>query len=144
MEYLVSYGYFGHLPTYVKVTRVQRRKVRRVLPCFPGYVFARLNPEERLEILKTNLVVQTIRVPRPRPMIHQLRQISRALRAKPLFQPATMCKEGDYVRVIAGPLYRTEGYVVRRGRDATLCLNIEILGTAVEVSVSPSDIERIK
>lgn len=144
MEYLGSYGYFGHLPTYVKETRVQRRKVRRILPCFPGYVFAKFFPEERVNILKTNLLVRTIPVPDPRRMIHQLRQIARAARAAPLLMPSAMCREGDYVRVVTGPLYGTEGYVVRRGREATLCLNIEILGTAVEVSVSPSDIERIK
>lgn len=144
MEYLVRYGYFGYLPTYTKVSTLQRRKVRRTLPCFPGYVFSKLYPEERITMLKTNLLVRTIHVAHPRPMIHQLRQISRVSRSKVQLKPVEMCQTGDYVKVVSGPLYGTEGYVVRRGREASLCLNVEILGTAVEVSVSCCDIEKIR
>jgi transcription antitermination factor NusG len=143
VDYLRCYRCFYHLPTYLKVTRVQRRKVRRELPLFPGYVFTRLSPAERLSMLRTNLVVDVLAVPRPRQMIHQLRQIARAARAAGPLTPIAPCCVGDYVRVLSGPLRGTEGYVLRRGRDASLCLNVEILGTAVEVSVSPADLEKI-
>ncbi len=144
MRFLQEYGYFRHLPVYVKVTKVQRRKVRRELPLFPGYVFTRLLPEERLKMLQTNLLVRTIPVPRPREMIHQLRQISRASRAAPELRPAHLFKAGDYVRVKYGPLRGTEGYVRREGAGATICMNIEILGAAVEMSISPSDLEKVE
>lgn len=142
MRYLQEYGYFRHLPVYVKVTKVQRRKVRRELPLFPGYVFTRLLSGERLKMLQTNLLVRTIPVPQPRTMIHQLRQISRAARAAPDLKPAVMFKEGDYVRVKYGPLRGTEGYVRRQGAGATICMNVDILGTAVEMSISPADLEK--
>ena len=83
-------------------------------------------------------------MPRPRQMIHQLRQISRAARAMPELKPTVMCRIGDYVRVVSGPMYGTEGYVIRKGREASLCLNVEILGAAVEVSVSACDLEKIE
>ena len=38
----------------------------------------------------------------------------------------------------------TEGYVRREGSCAKICLNVEILGAAVELSVSPEDLEKIK
>ena len=140
--YLKRYRCFAHLPSYVKITKVQRRKVKRVLPLFPGYVFARLSPDERITMLQTNLLVNTILVPRPREMIHQLRQIARAARGMPEFRPRpNMFKEGDCVRVKYGPLRGTEGYVKREGAHATLCLNVEILNSSAEVSISPSDIE---
>ena len=144
MGHMRHYGFFAHLPTYTKITKVQRRKVRHELPLFPGYVFTKLWPDERLVILKTNLVVRTILVERPRTMIHQLRQISRASRAVPNLRPAQMCDVGDYVRVTSGPLYGTEGYVVRHGREMTLCLNIEILGVSAEVSVPAVDVEKVE
>ena len=87
VDFLRSYGYFHHLPVYMKITKVQRRKVRRELPLFPGYVFTKLFPDERIRMLQTNLIVHTIAVPNPREMIHQLRQISRANRAKPEMLP---------------------------------------------------------
>ena len=142
VDFLRSYGYFHHLPVYMKITKVQRRKVRRELPLFPGYVFTKLFPDERIRMLQTNLIVHTITVPNPREMIHQLRQISRASRAKPEMRPVHSFKVGDLVRVKYGPLRGTEGYVKRDGAQATLCLNVEILGAAVEISISPEDIEK--
>jgi len=144
MEYMRKYRYFAYLPTYIKVTKVQRRKVRRELPLFPGYVFTKLWPGERVTILKTNLLVRTILVDRPRKMVHQLRQIARAARAAPCIRPSQVCNVGDYVRVTSGPLYGTEAYVTRYGREMTLCLNIEILGVAAEVSVPAADVEKIE
>ena len=141
--FLRRYGCFYHLPLYVKVTRVQRRKVRRELPLFPGYVFTRLSAEERLKMLQTNLLVRPIYVPHPREMIHQLRQIAHAAKGLPEMMPVKrLFKVGDYVRVKYGPLRGTEGYVRRDGAHATLCLNVEILGASVEIAISPSDIER--
>ena len=144
MTYLERYNCFRHLPVWIKITKVQRRKVRRELPLFPGYVFTRLSPDERLAVLRTNLIVRTISVPHPREMIHQLRQIARAGRAAPLIRPAHPFKKGDYVRVAAGPLRGTEGYVKYEGAQASLCLNVEILGAAVELSVSPDDLEKVE
>jgi len=140
-RYLHEYGYFCHLPLFVKVVKVQRRKVKRQLPLFPGYVFTKLFPDERINMLKTNLIVKTIYSKQPRLMIHQLRQIAHASRGDISMTPVAMCKVGDYVRVVSGPMRGTEGYIQRKGRDASLCLNIEILGVAVEVSVAPYDIE---
>ena len=76
-------------------------------------------------------------------MIHQLRQIAHASRGSPEMRPTHPFKAGDYVRVMYGPLRGTEGYVKREGAHATLCLNVDMLGAAVEVSVSPQDIEKV-
>ena len=143
MLYLERYGGFRYLPLVLKITKVQRRKVRRQIPVFPGYVFSRLSPEERFEMLRTNLIVSTIRVTRPREMIHQLRQIEHASRCSPNMRRVQPFKEGDYVRVVSGPMRGTEGYVRREGANATICLNVEILGAAVELSVSPGNLEKI-
>ena len=143
MQYLEHYGYFRHLPVYIKVTKVQRRKVRRTLPLFPGYVFTRLLPDERIKMLQTNLLVNTILVTQPRVLIHQLRQIAHASRGAPEMRPAHPFKNGDYVRIMYGPMRGTEGYVKRDGPNATLCLNVDMLGGAVEVAVSPGDLEKV-
>lgn len=141
-----KYGFFSHLPVYIKVTKVQRRKVRREMPLFPGYVFSRLLPEERLKMLQTNLIVRTILIERPRETIHQLRQISRASRnvnAVEMKRLAHLYRAGDLVRVKTGPLMNTEGYVKYDGTKTSIVLNITILGAAVEVSISPEDVEKI-
>ena len=144
MLYLARYGCFRYLPLVLKVTKVQRRKVRRSVPVFPGYVFSRMSPEERIEMLRTNLIVSTIYVTRPREMIHQLRQIEHATKVAPSMRRVNPFKAGDYVRVTLGPMRGMQGYVKRDGPNATICLNVEILGAAVELSVSPEDLEKVE
>ena len=143
VRYLEIYGYFRHLPLREKVYRLQRRKVRRYLPLFPGYVFTRLFPDERIRMLQTNLLVRTIPVPEPRKMIHQLRQIAHASRGQPEMRTVCPFSVGEYVRVAYGPMRGTEGYVKRDGGRTLLYLNVEILGSSVEVAIPPSDVERI-
>ncbi|MBR7180698.1 MAG: hypothetical protein IKD42_03710 [Kiritimatiellae bacterium] len=141
--HLKAYGFFCHLPTFERVRKVQRRKVRTEIPVFPGYVFTRLLPDERIAILRSNLVVKTIFVKYPRTMIHQLRQIAKAFTRTDDFKVSSLYKSGDLVRVKYGPLTGVEGYVRRIGAKASLCLNVEMLGASVELSVSPQDVEKV-
>ncbi len=143
VDFLKVYGYFRHLPVYIKVRKVQRRKVKTEMPLFPGYVFTKLYPDERIRMLKTNLIVHTIHVGNPREMVHQLRQIARAGKAAPQMRPVHPFKEGDYVRIKYGPMRGTEGYFKREGAKASICLNVEILGQAVEMEVSSEDVELV-
>ena len=133
---------FRYLPLLKKVTKVQRRKVTRYLPMFPGYVFARLSPEERLTMLKTQLVVRLIEVRQPRLMVHQLRQIVHAGRLPVDMKVAESFVAGEHVRVTSGPFRGIDGCVRRKGTQATLVLELSILGQAVEVSIAAEDLER--
>ena len=141
-DFLRVLGTFRYLPLYKKVTKVQRRKVTRYLPMFPGYVFARLDPEQRERVYGTQHVVQMITVANPRQMVHQLRQIAHAGRIPEELTPVTEFSAGEYVRVKAGPFMGIEGYVQRKANATTLVLVIDILGQAVEVKLSPSDLEK--
>lgn len=135
---------FHYLPLVRKETKVQRRKVVRYLTVFPGYVFTRLSPEERMTILRTRQIVRTIEVTNPRRMIHQLRQVEHACRLPSDLRQAETFAAGEYVKVISGPLRGLEGQVVRRGAQTSLVLTVDILGQAIEVSVSPSDLQHLE
>ena len=141
--YLAAMKVFRHLPLVRKVTKVQRRKVTRDLPLFPGYVFTRLFPDERIRVLGTKRVVQMITVTNPRQMIHQLRQVARAGLLPSDIRPAAVFKAGEYVKVNAGPLRGVEGYVKRDGRRTSIVLVVDILGQAIEATVNPSDLEKV-
>jgi transcription antitermination factor NusG len=97
-------------------------------------------------MLQTNLLVRTIPIRDAKLTIHQLRQISRvSKKAGPEMKKlAQTFKAGEYVRVKFGPFMGTEGYVKREGAQTTLVLNVEILGSSVEVSVLPDNLERIE
>lgn len=143
MEALAALQVFRYLPLVKKVSRVQRRRVVRYLPVFPGYVFTRLNPDERRQALGTRMVVRVIEVAEPRRMIHQLRQVEHASKLVADLRVAQSFEAGERVRVVSGPLRGLEGQVVRRGAEATLVLSVDILGRALEASISPADLQRL-
>ena len=143
-DHLAILRVFHYLPLVRKETKVQRRKVVRFLPVFPGYVFTRLSPDERMTILRTQHIVRTIEVTDPRRMIHQLRQIEHASRLPTDLKLVESFAEGEYVRVVSGPLRGVEGLVKRVGAQTSLVLTVDILGRALEASVAPGDLEKIK
>ena len=53
--------------------------------------------------------------------------------------PTATFKAGDHVKVVSGPFRGVEGYVRREGSKATIVLNVDILGQAVETSISIID-----
>lgn len=140
---LAAMGVFRYLPLVRKETRVQRRRIVRQLPAFPGYVFTRLHADERHRILETRQIVRTIEVTEARRMIHQLRQVEHAIRLPADLRLVDAFEPGERVRVVSGPLCGLEGQVVRRGKATSLILMVDILGRALEASVSPSDLKKL-
>lgn len=140
--YLKLYRIWHHLPLWTKVVRRQRRKVRTELPVFPGYVFAKLNVADRVRMMKTNLVVGTIRVLDEKLLIHQLRQVARAGKTGAPIRRTEIFKAGDPVRIKYGPLMGVEGYVVRDEGGVSVVLNVEMLGQAISVTLSPGDCQK--
>ena len=123
---------------------MQRRKVVRFLPVFPGYVFTRLSQEERAQVFGTRNIVRTISVAQPRRMIHQLRQVEHARRLPVDLRLVESFSEGEYVKVVSGPLCGLEGQVRRVGNSATIVLSVDILGRAIEASVDLRDIKHLE
>ena len=142
-DHLAILRVFHYLRLVRRETKVQRRKVVRFLPVFPGYVFTRLFPDERMAILRTQHVVRTIEVTDPRRMIHQLRQIEHARRLPADLRLAESFAAGEYVKVVSGPLRGLEGQVKRIGAHTTLVLTVDILGRALEATVEPADLEKL-
>lgn len=142
-DYLSCMRVFHYLPLVRKETKAQRRRIVRHLPVFPGYVFTRLFPDERIRVLGTRQIVRTIEVPDPRRMIHQLRQVEHASRLPADLRVIESFRPGEYVKVVSGPLRGLEGQVVRRGAETSLVLTVDILGRALEATVSPADLKKI-
>ncbi len=133
---------WNYLPVSVNVRKVQRRTVRTEIPIFPSYILARMNDDERVQAMKSNLVVVLIPVERPRQVIHQLRQVVRAARNSQELKSVPISAETrTLVRIKNGPLAGLEGYVKRVGDKCMVVANMDVLGTAIEVEVSPEDIK---
>ena len=142
-DFLAALRVFHYLPLLRKETRVQRRKVVRFLPAFPGYVFTRLSQEERAQVFRARNIVRTISVAQPRRMIHQLRQVEHALRLPADLRVVEHFTAGEYVKVVSGPLRGLEGQVRRAGNSMSIVLTVDILGQAIEASVDRRDVKHL-
>jgi transcription termination/antitermination protein NusG len=131
------------LPTIPRWSRWKDRKKKIDWPLFPGYCFARFEPNERLPILKCNGVVSIVSFNgEPAPIPSQEIDSIRLLVSTDLaYDPCPLINEGAMVEVVHGPLRGVIGRLVRKGSHARLVLAVDLIGQAVSVEVDAADVK---
>ena len=143
-EQLERKGLEAFLPTVTKWSRWKDRKKKIDWPLFPGYCFARFNPDERLPVLKCSGVVSIVSfdgeiIPIPE---HEIDGIRRLIETDLQFDPCPLIREGMMVEVTHGPLKGVFGRLVRKGAHARLVLSVDLIGQAVSVEVDAADVRK--
>src|SRR5271156_7234358 len=128
-EQLNRLGYQRFLPLY----RLRKRWSDRIkevdAPLFPGYLFCRLNPQDRLPVLKTPGVIQIVgfsNIPAPVDEV-EIRSIQRLVSSGVQHQPFPFLSVGDRVRISAGPLIGLEGILTDLKGSHRLVLSVSLL-----------------
>jgi transcription antitermination factor NusG len=132
------------LPTITRWSRWKDRKKKIDWPLFPGYCFARFDPENALAILKCTGVVNIVSVEgRPAPIPeYELDGIRLLVGSELQFDPCPMISEGTMVEVIHGPLRGVVGRLLRKDAPrARLVLSVDLIGQAVSVEVDAADVK---
>lgn len=142
---LRALGVFAYLPLSHRVTRNRKsgRTSRSIVPVFAGYVFFNAGDEQRRLALTTNRIAGTLIVPNQGELIGQLWQIQRVLSSESEFEWGAALIEGDWVRVIGGPLLGIEGVIAKRVKRTRLALNVKLLSQSVLVEVDRNLLEKI-
>ena len=140
-NYLDALHIWSYLPSRVRTRRVQRRTKRIEEPIFLGYLLVRLKEGERADVLRTNLVVSLIYLDQPRPAIHQLRDVMKAVKSERDMRIAlpSEVSVGDAVRIAEGPLKGIVGHVVKNDKKEVLVIDVNVFGSAVAVELSSQD-----
>ena len=142
-EYCRLFGIHHYLPLRKKTRIIQRRKVTVDLPLFPGYIFVRLHPSLRLQMLQSNLLVRILEPLKPRKMLRDLVMVRRALRVNPSLLTTRPLAKGMRVRIIAGPFMGTEGLVTRIAAKTKVTLNVDMIGQAVSFTTDSDFVEML-
>jgi len=132
------------LPTVARWSRWKDRKKKIDWPLFPGYCFARFNPDDALTVLKCNGVVSIVSFEgRPAPIPDQeLDSIRLLVDSKLQYDPCPFLKEGSLVEVVSGPLRGVVGRLQRKSSgNARLVLSVSLIGQAVSVEVDAADVK---
>jgi len=125
------------LPLYECRRRWSDRIKELELPLFPGYVFCRFNPLDRLPILVTPGVIRVVGIGKvPMPVDDaEMAAIQTALQSGLPRQPWPFLQIGQRVRVECGPLCGLEGILVDFKGRHRLVLSVTLLQRSVAVEV---------
>jgi len=129
------------LEEFLPQHRVRRRWSDRVKeieePFFPGYVFCRFNPENRLPVLTTVGVVSVVGIGKiPAPVEdHEISALQSVVTSGFRTQTWPFLRVGQTVRIEAGPLTGIEGMLVAVKNSSRLVVSVTLLQRSVAVEI---------
>ena len=136
-DHLQGKNYEWFLPLYKARRRWSDRVKEISSPLFPGYLFCRFNPHDRLPILKTPGVTQIVgynHVPIPVDE-HEIEAIRRLIASGLPNFPCAFLQLGSKVRIETGALRGLEGILTELKGKRRLVLSITLLQRSVAVEI---------
>src|SRR5579864_3357935 len=144
-DHLKGKGYEWFLPLYKSRKRWSDRVKESDLPLFPGYLFCRCNPQDRLPILKTPGVTQIVGYNHV-PVAVDEKEIEaiRTLVASgmPNF-PCAYLEIGSRVRIEGGALRGIEGILIELKGKRRLVLSVTLLQRSVAVEIDSDAVSAV-
>jgi transcription antitermination factor NusG len=145
-ENLASNGYEWFLPLYKSSKRWSDRIKQVDSPLFPGYVFCRFNPLNRLPILKIPGVIQIVGFNRQLVAVDEveIRAIQALVASGIPNHPCPYLEVGDKVRIESGPLRGLEGLLAEFQGNHQLVLSVTLLQRSVAVKIDSASVTSVR
>lgn len=130
-------GFEEFSPTYRTERQWSDRKKQIDLPLFPGYVFCRLNPDDRLPVLTIPGTVGLVGFGRGPAAIpdQEIESIRRMIGSGLLVAPWPFLSVGQSVLIERGPLAGVEGILQEIKKTYRLVVSIGLLQRSVSAEV---------
>lgn len=113
------------------------------VPLFPGYVFSRVDDDQRRAALATNTIARWIPIADERMLERDLRAIKQLIDSDRPLTPEARLEPGQDVRVCSGPLQGLEGRVVKRRGGERLVVAVRFLNQGASIELEDVDLERL-
>jgi transcription antitermination factor NusG len=136
-NYLRGQGYESFLPLYKCRKRWSDRVKEVQTPLFPGYLFCRFDPQDRLPVMKIPGVMQIVganRLPIPVDEV-EISAIQTLVASGIPNQPWPFLQVGERVRIESGSLCGLEGILMDFKGTHRLVLSITLLQRSVSVEI---------
>ncbi|MGH9759465.1 MAG: transcription termination/antitermination protein NusG, partial [Blastocatellia bacterium] len=115
-------------------------------PLFPGYIFCRFDPYDRLPILQTPGVIQVVgynRIPAPVDE-DEIRTIQALAESGVPNRPCPFLAIGERVRITAGPLCGLEGILTELKGNHRLILSVTLLQRSVAAEIDAASVASLE
>jgi transcription antitermination factor NusG len=113
------------------------------VPLFPGYVFSRVDDDQRRSALATNTIARWLPIGDEALLLDDLRAIKRLIDTEQPLTPEARLEPGQPVRVRSGPLAGLEGTVVKRRGSERLVVAVRFLNQGASIELEDVDLERL-
>jgi transcription antitermination factor NusG len=137
IAHLRERGYEQFAPSYKSERRWSDRKKEIDQYLFPGYIFCRCDPGDRLAVLTSPGVVDLVgfgRTPEPIPDL-EIDRVRRMVESGLLITPYPFLNVGQTVLIERGPLTGLEGILVELKGKRRLVVSINLLQRSVSAEV---------
>jgi transcription antitermination factor NusG len=137
---LENAGYNCYLPLTKCTRRWSDRIKESEVPVFPGYLFCRMNPHNRLPVLMTPGVIQIVgRGKTPVPVDEQeIAAIQNVGKSGLPIMPWPYLQVGHVAQIEEGPLQGMSGIVIKIKSGMKLVLSVNLLQRSVAVEIDRS------
>ncbi|HEV3421930.1 MAG TPA: UpxY family transcription antiterminator [Candidatus Acidoferrum sp.] len=134
---LENSGFECYLPVSKSSRKWSDRTKEIDVPLFPGYLFCRMNPNDRLPVLITPGVVQIVGAGKTPIAIeeHEIKAIQRVDSSGLSTMPWPYSQVGQVARIEEGPLQGMNGIVVRIKSGLKLVLSVQLLQRSIAVEI---------
>lgn len=144
--FLHGKGYEWFLPTYLCRRQWSDRIKKIELPLFPGYLFCRFNPQDRLPILTIPGVISVVGIAKnPTPVdeseIASLRVLAKSGLSR---EPWPYLQVGQRVRIEHGPLCGLEGILLHFKGRHRITLSVTLLQRSVAVEIDSAWVTEVR
>jgi len=139
-------GYEEFAPSHRTERQWSDRKKEIDQFLFPGYVFCRFDPQNRLPVLTAPGVVDVVgwgKVPAPIPD-EEIERVRKLVQSGLLLSPWPYLELGQVVLIERGPLAGTEGILVEVKGRCRLVVSINLLKRSISAEVERSCVRPVK
>jgi len=136
-DHLIGKGYELFLPVCTCRKRWSDRIKKVEVPLFPGYLFCRFDPNDRLPILKTPWLLQIVGFNHIPAAVDndEINAIKKLVSSGVLTEPWPFVGVGDKVRIDSGPLRGVVGILTEFRGNHRLVVSITLLQRSVAVEI---------
>ncbi|MFZ5758404.1 MAG: transcription termination/antitermination NusG family protein [Thermodesulfobacteriota bacterium] len=125
-----------YLPLVAKPQNCRGRMRASILPLFSGYLFFKSDWQGRYDALRCGRIAQILEVQDQEKITRELANLNLATQARVNLTLCDFAKEGQRVRIIAGPFSGLEGIVRKQKNQTRLVLNLEAIRQAATVEIA--------
>jgi transcription antitermination factor NusG len=139
---LTEKGYETYLPMMSETRCYGNKKRNAEIPCFPSYLFCRVNPVDRLPVMTTPDVYSMVRRGTSLESIpdSELDALKIMISSRSPLERYPHLTTGDRVCITRGPLAGIEGVLLRVGNSQRVAVSIGLLRRSISAEVDSDDI----